>query len=104
MSSNVKEISMLSKEIRKNGTSPLIKIRGITSLIILTFGIVVTISGVGLLTTPHGPGSPLVFAGMPIVLFKDLHVCLGFGMIGFILSHLILNYKALLSEIKQLFT
>ncbi|MBC9785067.1 DUF4405 domain-containing protein [Heliobacterium chlorum] len=93
-----------SNKLRNNSLLPLSKIRGITSFITLTFGIVVVFSGIGLLMTPHGPGSSLIFAGMPIVLFKDLHVCLGFGMIGFILSHLILNYKVLISEIKQLFT
>ncbi|WP_170291987.1 DUF4405 domain-containing protein [Heliobacterium mobile] len=81
------------------------KIKGIVSVSLAFLGLIVTVTGLGLMVAPHGPAASQgwTFLGMNVPVMKDLHIWLGFGMVAFIIGHLTLNLKTLFAELKLFF-
>ncbi len=82
-----------------------IKLRGITSLLLMTSFIIESITGIGLYLAPSGRianTTNWTFIGINKFKLENLHTIWGFIMIGLITLHLILNYKLFINEIKIL--
>ncbi|MCW2276673.1 DUF4405 domain-containing protein [Heliophilum fasciatum] len=81
------------------------KTKAIISMMLALFGMVVTVTGLGLLVAPHGPAAVQgwTFLGMSGKLLKGLHILLGFGIVLPVIAHMVLNFKIFKGEFKQLF-
>ncbi|MCW2276671.1 DUF4405 domain-containing protein [Heliophilum fasciatum] len=81
------------------------KTKAIISMMLALFGIIVTVTGLGLMAAPHGPAAAQgwTFLGMSGRVMKDLHIWLGFGMVLPVMAHMVLNFKMFMGECKQLF-
>ncbi|HEC75636.1 MAG TPA: DUF4405 domain-containing protein [Thermoplasmatales archaeon] len=84
----------------------IVKIRVVISTFLITFFVVVFISGLGLYLAPSGriaKESGWNFLGFDENSLEKIHTLIGFLMTGVTLIHLSLNYKMFTSEIKLLF-
>ncbi len=82
-----------------------VKLRGITSTLLIIIFIVVLFTGIGLTFAPSGRiarETSWAFLGFSKFKLLRLHTVTGYIMAGLVVFHLILNYKMFLAEIKAL--
>ncbi len=87
--------------IKKN----LVKIRAVTSTLLLVISVVVTFTGVGLFLAPSGRiarETGWTFFGFEKIQLEKLHTLTGFIMVGLIVFHFIINYSMYANEMKIL--
>jgi len=85
----------------------LIKIKGITSLLLIIFFAISTFSGIGLHFAPLGRvarDSNWTFLIFDKWQLEKIHTNTSFVFVTLVLFHFFLNYKLFLAEIKKLFT
>jgi len=81
----------------------IIKVRVILSSLLLITFIVVLFTGIGLYFSPSGMIAKEVswnFLGLDKWQLENLHTVFGFAMAVLVITHLLVNYKMFLNEIK----
>ncbi len=84
----------------------IVKVRGITSLVLLVLFVIVMFTGIGLFVAPRGYIARQMgwtFFGMSKEALEVWHDYCGFAMGAVVVLHFILNYKLFVNEIKALF-
>ncbi len=84
----------------------LVKIRAVLSSLLVIVFIIVVFTGIGLYFAPSGRVAKEIswsFLGFNKWQLENLHTVSGFLMLGIVLTHLSINYKMFLGELKTLF-